>query len=116
MSLCLILKYNSYIETSGIIVKEDNKFLLKINVVPDQLQDILKNNILIINNRKYKYDIEKINENLYVTDSLINYQILYLKINIDKCYQKENAIIKLKLKIKEDKIISYFTNYLLRKE
>lgn len=98
--------YQSYYETIGIIAKvEDNYYLVVYNDI-NKNKYLTNNNYLIINEKKYSYDIEKIETDIQVQNQ-INYQLIYLNINLEEKYQLENLILYLKIPQDDKPIIKY---------
>ena len=101
-----IYKYKTYYITKGTI--KDNNLELLVNI--DDIKYISNNNILEIDNILYSYNINKINKEIYVDDSLNNYKYIYL--NVDNLSNINNYVYEVKLEKENKKIIEYLKDYL----
>ena len=99
-------KYKSYYITKGTLIDGNIKLLVKIN----DIKYFINNSNLKINNNIHNYQIEKINENIYVDESYNNYQEIYLK--VDGISNINNYVYEIKLEKENKKIIEYLINYL----
>ena len=107
--LSFIFDYESFYNISGIY--NDSKVTLIVNL--DDLNNILDNDYLVLNNKKYKYYIESIDSDLLI-DNGLNYKKINIVIDLPKKYQINNLIINLK-KRKEKKKIIYYLKDLFRR-
>ncbi len=108
--LSMLSNYKIYYKVKGIVAKEENNYSIKIYIPLEDTKYIIKNDYLIINKEKYKYQIKDINSE-YVTDNITTYQIITLDLNLPNKYKYNNLILNIKV-IKENKKI---IDYLLRK-
>lgn len=99
-----ILTYTSYYKKNSCITYINNNYLLKLDIPIDKLNLVTKQNQIILDKNKYKYQVYKIDNN--ITSN--NYQTVYLEIyNLEDSYKFNNYCIKVLLKDKEQKIINY---------
>lgn len=84
------------------IVKED---LLICNVLYNDIDYITNNNYLYINDKKYKYEIYSIEEDINNQNN-IYYKEINLNINLEN-YNIDNNILEIKIKIYHDNLLNY---------
>lgn len=108
--LSMLSNYKIYYKVKGIVEKEENNYSIEIYIPLEDTKYIIKNDYLIINKEKYKYQIKDINSE-YVTDNITTYQIITLDLNLPNKYKYNNLILNIKV-IKENKKI---IDYLIRK-
>ena len=101
-----IYKYQTYYITKGTIKENTLELLVDIN----DLKYILNKDILIIDNKQYKYHINSISEKIYVDEYLNNYKYVYLK--VDNLSNINNYVYEVKLQKENKKIIEYIEDYL----
>ena len=99
-------KYKSYYVTKGSMIDGNIKLLIKIN----DIKYFINNSKIKINDNIHNYKIEKINENIYVDESLNNYQEIYLK--VDGINNLNNYVYEIKIEKENKKIIDYLVDYL----
>ena len=92
-------------EKVKLIVSCDNKcqYFLYSNI--DNLKNITKYNKIKIEKNDYPYKIKKIGEINYNEMANQNYQLVEIKINLEKKYQINNLYLDAKIKLKEEKLI-----------
>lgn len=99
-------KYQTYYKSKAKMI--DNQLELLINI--EDLKYINNNNIIIIDNKKYNYSLDSIDEQLYVDETYKNYKYVYLKVN--NLNNINNYVYEIKIP-KENKIIAkYLKEYL----
>lgn len=104
--IAFIYNYQTYYITKGTMIDGNIKLLVKI----DDIKYITNNHKLMIDNFLYDYNISKIDEELYVDESLINYKYIYLKVkNLNNI---NNYVYEVKLPKENKKIIEYLKEYL----
>lgn len=108
--LSMLFNYKTYYKIKGIIIYENNNYYTKLYIPLDDIKYIVNNNFVIIDNKKYQYQVDNINSE-YLTDNSNSYQIITLLINIPSKYKLSNLTLNLKF-IKENKKI---INYIIRK-
>lgn len=103
ITMSMIFNYKLYYKVKA-IVTEDN--YLKVYMPLDDTKYILKNDYLLIDNKKYKYYIKEIDKE-YLTDNKVTYQVITLELSLPSEYKYYNLTLDIKL-IKDDKkIIDY---------
>ena len=104
-----ILEYESFYDISAI--NNNSKVTLFVNL--KDLDNILINDYLIIDNKKYKYYIKSIDEGLLI-DNNLNYKKITININLPKKYQINNLIINFRKRREKKKIIYYLKDLIRR--
>ncbi len=98
------LNYTSYFYSNSNIVYKDNDYYLKIVVNPKDIHTVLNNNIIIINNKKYMYQIYKIDSS-DVNNNYNSKEIIYLNIfNLEKYYYVNNNELSIKI-VRDKKVL-----------
>lgn len=103
------IEYESFYDISAIYNNSSVTLLVELK----NLNNVLDNDYLILDNKKYKYYIHSIDENLLVENNL-NYKKVNINIDLPKKYQINNLIINFK-KRKEKKKIIYYLKDLIRR-
>ena len=104
--IAFIYSYQTYYVAKGTMIDSNIKLLVKI----DDIKYIANNNKLKIDNQSYEYNISKIDEELYIDESLINYKYIYLKVkNLNNI---NNYVYEVKIPKENKKIIEYLKEYL----
>lgn len=101
-----IYTYKTYYKILGKTIDGKIELLVKIN----DLKYITQNNQLTIDNLPYKYNINKISEELYIDENFENYQYVYL--NIEILNTINNYVYEIKIEKENKKIIEYLKEYL----
>lgn len=104
-----ILEYTSFYDIQAIY--NDSKVTLFVNL--NDLDNVLNNDYLILNNKKYNYFIESIDEELLI-DNNLNYKKVIINIILPKKYQVNNLVIKFRKKREKKKIIYYVKDLIRR--
>lgn len=87
------LTYTPYLEKKSKVVFMNNNFYLEVEILQDEFNTISNNNKIIINNKEYFYNIDKIN----LDDSSDSRQKIYLYIeNLSNSYKINNYILLVK--------------------
>lgn len=98
--------YQTYYIQEGKMLNNTLEILVNVN----DIKYISNNTNLQIDNIVYSYQIDKIDENLYIDESYNNYKYVYLKIsnltNID------NYVYKVKIPKEKKKIAKYLKEYI----
>lgn len=97
----ILFRYRTYYRLKGTVIYEDNHYYIKIFIPLDDMKYIIDDDIVIIDNKNYKYKIISIDEE-YFTDNIITFQILKIEIDMLDEYKFNNLNLDLKF-IKEDK-------------
>ncbi len=93
-------KYHKYLKYTGNVVKDNEKYLIKIVVEEDEILNI-KKGILILNNKELEHEIFYIKPVYYLEDQNQKYYEVFVKCNLEKAYQYENLPITVKFKLPE---------------
>lgn len=111
----LNLNYQTVIKTNAIIKEENNQYLIMLSLAEDDIKYVINNNYLKIDNVNYYYKVYSIDENLYVSDNLKNYKIIYLKSKLNKEYKINNLTFTVKINKENKKIINYIIDYFVER-
>lgn len=109
--LCFFIIY--FIFMSKICIFESyniiyiNNNLYEIIVSDRELNNFYKNSSLYIENKKYKYSIDKVNKNI-MNNNNVNYSEMFL--NIDKTNYKSNDIVKISILNRRERLIYIIKN------
>lgn len=104
-----ILEYESFYDI--IAIYDNSKVSLLVNI--NDLNNVIDNDYLILDNRKYNYSIESIDEDLLI-DNNLNYKKVNINIELPKKYQVNNLIINFK-KSRGKKKIKRYVEELIRR-
>ena len=104
-----VLEYESFYDISAIY--NNSKVTLFVNL--KDLDNVLDNDCLIIDNKKYNYYIESIDEDLLI-DNNLNYKKITININLPKKYQINNLIINFRKRREKKKVIYYLKDFIRR--
>ncbi len=110
--IILNMNYYTYITLNGIVKEVDNNYVLVLETDKNNIKYITNNNIMSIDNKSYYYEIYKIGNELYISDNMKNYNIIYLKTNLEKKYLVNNLILKIKIKKDSKIILKYLEDYI----
>lgn len=103
----LLFRYKTYYRVNGIIVYENDKYLMRVYVPSNYTDYFVNTNSFEINGKSYKYNIVSSN-NEYLVGDMGNYVMFDIEFVIPDNYKYVNLILEIKL-FKEDKrIIDYF--------
>jgi len=102
--------YVDYYEGIGAVVEIDDKFLVQISIPVDKVSKITANETVEIEDKIYKYKIFKIDDNLISDGANVNYQNVYLELNLESDKKKNNLLLNFKLEIGKEKLIEIFKN------
>lgn len=105
--ISFIYNYQTYYITKGTIIDGSLQLMIKI----EDIQYFTNNDKIKINDIFYNYSIKKIDEELYVDESLNNYKYIYL--NIDNLNSINNYVYEVKLEKENKKIIKYIQDYII---
>lgn len=105
----LLFNYKTYYSIKGVVIEEDTHFYIKSYIPLDKINYLVNNNAILINKKKYKYNIISIDSE-YFTDNINTYQVVNIEVNLEKNYQINNLSLDLKLQKENKKIINYIIN------
>lgn len=103
----ILFNYKIYYTIKGTVTQEDEHFYIRIYIPINDIKYITNNNIVIINEREYKYNIAMIDSE-YFTDNIITYQIIKIDVAINDMYKINNLVLDLKFLRDNKRIIDYF--------
>lgn len=106
------LKYKKYYQTTGIVIRDENKYKLTLYLDPYKLKIIKNNNVLIIDDLEYKYTINYINNEYKISNNYTNYLNVVLDIELKQEDKIENNILQVKVLESNKKIFYYLKDYL----
>ena len=106
--LYIIFTYNyqTYYISMGKVIS--NK--LELYILTDDLKYIKDNNEIELNNKKYHYKIDNIDDKLYIDDKYNNY--LVVRLSIDNFSSLDNSVYEVKISKENKKIYKYLYEYL----
>lgn len=108
----LFFNIEIFYNTSGYIVLEDDKRLLKLSVYENDINKVVNGNEMIIGDYKYDYSIYKVSYETFIDSvELKNYKEIFIDSNFED--SEVNEILKVKFFVKKEKIYKYLYNYLL---
>ena len=100
------IKYQSYYITMGTMI--DNKLELLVNIRDINL--INENNTLVIDNVKYNYKINRIDNKLYCDDAFNNYKNIYL--DVTRLTNIDNFVYEIKIPKENKTLYKYIIDYI----
>lgn len=104
--LFILCYYKTYYTIRGVVIKEEENCYIRIYLPIEDIKYIVNNNVVTIDNIKYKYSINEI-DSQYFTDNIITYQVVKINVDIKTEYKINNLTLNLKF-IKDNKrIIDY---------
>lgn len=109
-------KYDLYYITKGFIIKEDNDYFMRIYPALDDIKKIVKGHELEIDNKNYKYDIVKIDEELLIDNiNMTNYKEITLYTSIEDRELILNNVMDIKIKYREILLSDLIYNFITGK-
>ena len=99
--ILMTYKYQTYYISKGRMINNNLELLVNI----EDLKYIKNNTSLTIDEIKYNYNIEKINNELYVDESYNNYKYVYLEVN--NLNNIENYVYEVKIKKENKALVKY---------
>lgn len=111
--IILNMNYQRVLITSCVIKNINGQFLIMVSVNEEDLKFIVNNNKMQIDDKKFYYIVYGIDDDLYVSDKMKNYKVVYLKVNLDKKYQIDNLVIDAKINMENKMIFNYLKDYLV---
>ena len=107
------MNYQRVLITSCVIKNINGQFLIMVSVNEEDLKFVVNNNKMQIDDKKFYYIVYGIDDDLYVSDKMKNYKVVYLKVNLDKKYQIDNLVIDAKINMENKMIFNYLKDYLV---
>lgn len=104
--IIFIYKYQTYYISLGKVIS--NKLELYVSV--DDLKYIKDNNLIELDDKEYYYQINHINNELYIDEFYNNYLIIYL--DIENFTSLDNYVYQVKIPKENKKIYKYLKEYL----
>ena len=92
ISILFIIKSYDIHVVNGFIKCED-ECIIKINVIPEQVNLLNNAEFIKINDKKYSYEILAISDIDIDYHRMINYQTLLLEIDLDKSIRQDNLVV-----------------------
>lgn len=111
--IILNMNYQRVLITSCVIKNINGQFLIMVSVNEEDLKFVVNNNKMQIDDKKFYYIVYGIDDDLYVSDKMKNYKVVYLKVNLDKKYQIDNLVIDAKINMENKMIFNYLKDYLV---
>lgn len=102
----ILCYYRTYYDIRGVVIKEDNNYYIRIYVPLDDIKYIANNDIVLINDKEYRYNVISI-DNEYFTDNVNTYQIIMIECYLTEKYKINNLTLDLKFLKENKKIIDY---------
>lgn len=101
------LKYQNFFTFHSKIIYLNSYYVIEVLIPEKEVNQIINNNILLINDKKYNYSVYKIEKEITYKENT-NYQKMYLKINnLEEKYLINNYRIDIKIPKNNKKIIEY---------
>lgn len=113
--IILNMNYQTIIKTDAIIKKEDSQYLIMLSIKEEDLKYVVNNNYIKLDNTTYYYKTYRIEEDLYISQNLENYKIVYLKSKLNKEYKVNNLTLTAKINKNNKKIINYIIDYFMER-
>lgn len=104
--IIFVYEYQTYYISLGKVIS--NK--LELYVLVDDLKYIKDNNTIKLDNKEYHYQIDNINNNLYIDENYNNYLVIYL--DIENFTNLDNYVYEVKIPKENKKIYKYIKEYL----
>lgn len=109
--LLIIYSFNKNYEKYYTVVGCYNDSNVSLYVEIDKINSIIKNNYLLIDNKKYEYIVYSIDEEI-INDNNKNYQKVNIKLNLDDKYRINNYLFEVKILKERKKVILYLKDIL----
>lgn len=104
--LFILCYYKTYYNVRGVVIEESSHYYIRIYVPIEYLKYITDNDIVKIDDVKYKYKIISIDSE-YFTDNMTTYQIVRIEVNMKDKYRFNNLTLDLKFLKENKRIIDY---------
>lgn len=99
-------KYQSYYITKGIVKDNFIELLVPIN----DLKYVTDNKQIILDGKKYSYNVNEISKDIYVDDKYNNYKYIY--IDIPSLSSVNNYVYQVKLEKENKSLANYLLEYI----
>lgn len=106
----MLFNYKTYYEVSSVVAKEEDNYYLTCYVPISDIKYINNNNTLLINRKKYKYNIVLIDDNYYF-QNMETYIVVKLEVKLEEKYKYNNLVLKIKLLKGDKKLVDYIINF-----
>lgn len=111
--IILNINYQTVLNLDAMVKRVNNIYLVMMQVSADDIKYIINNNKIKIDDDEFYYEVYKIDKELYISDNMKNYKVVYLRLNLDKKYQVDNLAISVKVNKENKMIFEYLKNYIM---
>ena len=111
--IILNINYQTVLNLDAMVKRVNNIYLVMMQVSADDIKYIINNNKIKIDDDEFYYEVYKIDKELYISDNMKNYKVVYLRLNLDKKYQVDNLAISVKVNKENKMIVEYLKNYIM---
>lgn len=111
--IILNMNYQTVLNLDAMVKRVNNIYLVMMQVSADDIKYIINNNKIKIDDDEFYYEVYKIDKELYISDNMKNYKVVYLRLNLDKKYQVDNLAISVKVNKENKMIFEYLKNYIM---
>ncbi len=114
--LACMLDYESYMKAVATVMLKDGDYYIKVPVTIDEISYYHNDDSVLIDGKRYPYQIIDISNDYEINESLKNYRFVTLKINLPKKYQINNYLMTIDKVKEKKKLIKYISDYFIGKE
>ena len=82
--IILNINYQTVLNLDAMVKRVNNIYLVMMQVSADDIKYIINNNKIKIDDDEFYYEVYKIDKELYMSDNMKNYKVVYLRLNLDK--------------------------------
>lgn len=111
--IILNMNYQMVLNLDAMVKRVNNIYLVMMQVSADDIKYIINNNKIKIDDDEFYYEVYKIDKELYMSDNMKNYKVVYLRLNLDKKYQVDNLAVSVKVNKENKMIFEYLKNYIM---
>lgn len=111
--IILNINYQTVLNLDAMVKRVNNIYLVMMQVSADDIKYIINNNKIKIDDDEFYYEVYKIDKELYMSDNMKNYKVVYLRLNLDKKYQVDNLAVSVKVNKENKMIFEYLKNYIM---
>lgn len=111
--IILNMNYQTVLNLDAMVKRVNNIYLVMMQVSADDIKYIINNNKIKIDDDEFYYEVYKIDKELYMSDNMKNYKVVYLRLNLDKKYQVDNLAVSVKVNKENKMIFEYLKNYIM---
>lgn len=111
--IILNMNYQTVLNLDAMVKRVNNIYLVMMQVSADDIKYIINNNKIKIDDDEFYYEVYKIDKELYISDNMKNYKVVYLRLNLDKKYQVDNLAVSVKVNKENKMIFEYLKNYIM---